>query len=100
MEHAKLPFMKSYQVIIFHNLFKERYFCFRTSTSAKSYRYESIWPMVHKIRIAMGLENDLTKLEGMIEFDDGYFEVSTPQKKLKRGRGSKKTSKQSIDRFI
>ena len=56
--------------------------------------------MVHKIRIAMGLENDLTKLEGVIEFDDGYFEVSTPQKKLKRGRGSKKTSKQSIDRFI
>lgn len=40
----------------------------------------------------MGTENDLSQLEGMIEFDDSYFEVATSQKKLNRDRGSKKTS--------
>jgi len=81
MEHAKLPFMKWYQAIIFMTFSKKGISVLDLQRQLNHTRYESIWSMVHKIRKAMGLENDLTKLEGMIEFDDGYFEVSTPQKK-------------------
>lgn len=54
-------------------------------------RYESIWSMIHRIRIAMGRRDDLYQLEGMIEFDEGYFEKSTPEgTRLKRGKGSQR----------
>jgi len=97
MEHAKLPFMTWYQAIIFITFSKKGISALELQRQLNHSRYESIWSMVHKIRKAMGTENDLSQLEGMIEFDDGYFEVATPQKKkLKRGRGSKKQAKVAV----
>lgn len=49
--------------------------------------------MLHKIRTAMGQREDLNQLEGMIEFDEGYFATVTnkeDKENQKRGRGSKK----------
>jgi len=46
---------------------------------------------MHRIREAMGKRDDLYGLNGMIEFDEGYFEKATKQsnqENLKRGRGS------------
>ena len=54
-------------------------------------RYASIWVMMHKIRTSMGKRDDLYMLKDMVEFDEAYFELSTPENtKLKRGKGSQK----------
>ena len=54
-------------------------------------RYDTIWSLMHRIRTAMGNRDALYSLEGMIEFDEGYFEKATSEKvKLKRGRGSQR----------
>jgi len=56
-------------------------------------RYEPIWRLMHKIRRAMGKRDDMYKLSGHIEFDEGYFKHSVPeQTQLKRGRGSQQVS--------
>jgi hypothetical protein len=34
---------------------------------------------MHKIREAMGVRDDHNKLADMLEFDDGFFEISTPE---------------------
>jgi hypothetical protein len=58
-------------------------------------RYESVWAMVHKIRVAMGQRDGKYTLEGMIEADEGYFTVgasAAERSKQKAGRGSKTKS--------
>jgi transposase-like protein len=60
-------------------------------------RYEPVWAMVHKIRKAMGKREARYTLEGMIEFDEGYFTVESSeieQDKGIRGRGA--VGKQSV----
>tara|TARA_B100000508_G_scaffold139866_1_gene139168 strand:- start:557 stop:694 length:138 start_codon:yes stop_codon:yes gene_type:complete len=45
--------------------------------------------MVHKLRKAMGDRNSRYTLEGMIEFDEGYFTVESSEiekQKAQRGR--------------
>ncbi|HRG87613.1 MAG TPA: IS1595 family transposase [Chitinophagales bacterium] len=37
-------------------------------------RYEPIWFMLYKIRVAMGRRDDKYKLDGFIEIDEGFFE--------------------------
>ena len=57
-------------------------------------RYEPIWAMRHKIRVAMGNRESKYELKNMIEMDDAFF-VSHDQEDSneKRGRGSSKRSK-------
>jgi hypothetical protein len=53
--------------------------------------YEPIWTLLHKLRDAE------YRLEGVIEFDEGFFstelQADEKNKPLKRGRGSQKKSK-------
>ena len=54
-------------------------------------RYEPVWSMVHKLRKAMGNRDARYTLEGMIEFDEGYFTIESTeieQEKGIRGRGA------------
>ncbi len=45
--------------------------------------------MMHKIRSGMGKRDEKYILEGIVELDEGYFEIATSnEKNLKRGRGS------------
>lgn len=58
-------------------------------------RYEPVWSMVHKLRSAMGQRGDRYTLEGMIEADEGYFNVdasAAERNAQKAGRGSKTKS--------
>ena len=60
--------------------------------------YEPIWAMVHKLREAMGKRDDLYKLGGELELDDGFFtieleEVDREKAPLKKGRGSQRKCK-------
>ena len=54
-------------------------------------RYEPAWSLVHKLRKAMVNKDSRYILEGMIEFDEGYFTVESSnieQGKSKRDRGA------------
>ena len=54
-------------------------------------RYELVWSMVNKLRKAMGNRDERYTLEGMIEFDEGYFTIESTeieQEKGIRGRGA------------
>lgn len=97
MHNSKLPF--SYWFIAIHLLTSTK-----KSFSAKEIqrqlghkRYQPIWEMLHKLRIAMGNRDDNYKLAGQIELDEGFFSTITPDKEkdkpLKRGRGSQKKTK-------
>lgn len=45
-------------------------------------RYETVWKLVHKIRCSMGKRDCDYLLQGMYEFDEGFFR-SVPEKRLK-----------------
>jgi hypothetical protein len=59
-------------------------------------RYEPVWFMMQKIRVAMGARDERYELTGITEIDEGYFKtiesatVGEKNKKSKRGRGSEK----------
>ena len=61
-------------------------------------RYEPVWYMMHKIRVAMGARDERYELSGFTEMDEGFFETvnsttkGRKKKKMKRGRGSEKQS--------
>ena len=93
MEHSNLPFRKWYLAMAFMSFSKKGLSATELKKQLDHKRYEPIWLMMHKIRSGMGQRDDLYKLEGMVEFDNGYFstEISASKKdKLKRGRGSEK----------
>ena len=97
MHRSHLPFR--YWFIVMHLLTSTK-----KSFSAKEVqrqlghkRYEPIWEMMHKIRLAMGKRDEKYTLEGELELDEGFFstemEESKKKEPLKRGRGSQKKSK-------
>jgi hypothetical protein len=59
-------------------------------------RYEAVWFMMDKIRVAKGGRDERYELSGFTEMDEGFFTmiesatVGAKNKKLKRGRGSEK----------
>lgn len=64
--------------------------------------YEPIFDMCHKLRLIMGKRDEIYKLDGCTEMDEGYFtnskqletnDFSGEQEVLKRGIGSQKKSK-------
>jgi hypothetical protein len=60
-------------------------------------RYQPVWYMMHKIRLAMGKRDNKYKLDGHIEIDDSFFEVvdlsiDKEQPQI-TGRGSNKQQK-------
>jgi hypothetical protein len=93
MQASKLPFRKWYLAMAFMTFSKKGISAKEMQRQLGHIYYEPIWLMMHKLRQAMGQRDDLYKLEGMIEFDEAYVSVATPeeqQKALKRGRGSQK----------
>lgn len=99
MESAKLPVHKWYLAIAFMTFTKKGISACELQRQLGHKRYESIWSMMHKIRKAMGNRDDMYGLNGMIEFDEAYFEVETSEKdkqNLKRGKGSQKQQNVAI----
>jgi len=97
MHGSKMPFR--YWFICIHLLTSTK-----KSFSAKEIqrqlghkRYQPIWEMLHKIRIAMGKRDSKYQLSGQIELDEGFFSTiandEDKEKPLKRGRGSQKKTK-------
>ena len=99
MEHSNLPIRKWYLAMAFMSFSKKGISATELQRQLNHKRYEPIWRMMHKIRAAMGQRDSNYQLEGMIEFDEGYFvtETNTQKKgKLKRGRGSQKNEIVSV----
>lgn len=99
MEHSNLPLRKWYLAMAFMSYSKKGISATELQRQLGHKRYEPIWLMMHKIRDAMGQRDDLYRLEGMVEFDEGYFATETSSKdkeNLKRGRGSQKQQNVSV----
>ncbi len=91
MESSKLKIRTWYLAMMFMTYSKKGISASELQRQLNYKRYDTIWLLMQKIRIAMGNRDSLYNLEGMIEFDEGYFGKSTSGKvKLKRGRGSQK----------
>ena len=81
MEHSNLPVRKWYLAMAFMSYSKKGLSATELKKQLDHKRYEPIWLMLHKIRSGMGQRDDLYKLEGMVEFDDGYFVTETSAQK-------------------
>lgn len=93
MESSNLPFRKWYLAMAFMSFTKKGGPATELQKQLGHKCYEPIWRMMHKIRKAMINRDNLYQLEGMLEFDEGYFTTDTSKKdkqNLKRGGGSQR----------
>lgn len=91
MEHGNLPLMTWYKCIALMGMTKKSFSAHEVQRQLGMKRYEPVWYMMKKLRKAMGQRDALYKLQGTVEFDEGYFSVATPKNaKLKKGKGSQR----------
>jgi ribosomal protein S27E/transposase-like protein len=107
MENTNLPFQYWMICIELMSLTKKSFSAMEMQRMLGHKRYEPIWFMMHKIRRVMSKREEKYKLDGCIEFDEGFFErvdnkdiiaenktknnpKDTPNK---RGRGSERQAK-------
>jgi hypothetical protein len=98
-ENSNLPLRKWYLTMALMSFSKKGLSAKEIQRQIGHARYRTVWSMMHRIRVAMGMRDDLYKLEGMVEFDEGYFPTETSEKEkqnLKRGRGSQKQTNVAI----
>jgi hypothetical protein len=98
-ENSNLPLRSWYLAMAFMSFSKKGISAKELQRQLNHNRYGTIWSMMHRIRSAMGKRDNLYKLEGMVEFDEGYFSTETSEKdkqNLKRGRGSQKKSNVAV----
>lgn len=99
MENSNLPVRTWYLAMAFMSFTKKGISATELQRQIEHSRYQTIWSLMHRIREAMGKRDDLYGLNGMIEFDEGYFEKATKQNNqedLKRGRGSQRQSNVAV----
>jgi len=91
MKASNLPVRKWYLAMTFMAATKKGLSACELQRQLGHKRYDTVWSLMHRIRNAMGNRDNQYTLEGMIEFDEAYFEKATPDGiKLKRGKGSQK----------
>lgn len=91
MQSSKLSFLTWYKTMFLMSATKKGFSSKEIQKQLGQKRYEPVWSMVHKLRKAMGNRDARYTLEGMIEFDEGYFTVESSeieQEKGIRGRGA------------
>ena len=91
MQASTLPIRTWYLAMAFMRFSKKGISASEQQRQLDHSRYDTIWALMHKIRIAMGLRGALYNLNDSIEMDEGFFSIATPKgTKLKRGKGSQK----------
>ena len=91
MQSSNLSFMVWCKTMFLLTATKKGFSTKEIQTQLGLKRYEPVWAMVHKLRKAMGNRDSRYTLEGMIEFDEGYFTIESSeveQEKGIRGRGA------------
>lgn len=74
MEHSNLGYKVWLWGLYFMSLTKKGFSALEMQRLLNHSRYESIWLMMHKIRITMGHRDEKYDLDGFIEMDEGFFE--------------------------
>jgi len=91
MANSNLPVRTWYLAMLFMSFSKKGISAKELQRQLNHNRYDTVWSLMHRIRNAMGNRDDQYTLEGMIEFDEGFFSIATPDGiELKRGKGSQK----------
>lgn len=91
MKFSNLSFHKWYLCMAMMSFSKKGVSALEMQRQMGHKRYATIWNLMHKLRRGMGLREDIYKLEGTLEFDEGYFShAQTTNEPIKRGRGSQK----------
>lgn len=91
MQGSNLSFLVWYRAMFLMSATKKGFSAKEMQRQLGLKRYEPVWALVHKLRKAMGKRDARYTLEGMIEFDEGYFSVESSKvekEKSKRGRGA------------
>ncbi|MEA3448463.1 MAG: IS1595 family transposase [Bacteroidota bacterium] len=91
MQSSNLSFLIWYKTMFLMSATKKGFSTKEIQKQLGLKRYEPVWAMVHKLRKAMGNRDAKYTLEGMIEFDEGYFTVESSEiekSKGTRGRGA------------
>ncbi len=94
MELSNLSFRKWFIVIHLMTSTKKGFSAKEMQRQLGQKRYEPIWYMMQKIRMAMGARDERYVLSGATEMDEGFFTTVDSEnrgkrrRKLKRGRGS------------
>lgn len=97
MKSSNLPIRKWYLAMAFMSATKKGLSACELQRQMGHKRYDTVWSLMHRIRNAMGNRDKRYTLEGMIEFDEAYFEKATPDDiKLKRGKGSQRQQNVAI----
>lgn len=97
MQNSNLSFLVWYKTMFLMSCTKKGFSAKEVQKQLGLKRYEPVWAMVHKLRKAMGNRDKRYILEDMIEMDEAYFTIETPENEQttnKRGRGSQ--SKQNV----
>lgn len=55
--------------------------------------YETAWNMLRRIRAAMEIRDDCYILDGIVEFDDSYFDAKITRSASKEGTDCRKSGK-------
>ncbi|MDQ8750140.1 transposase [Elizabethkingia miricola] len=91
MQNSNLSFLIWFKTMFLMSATKKGFSTKEIQKQLGLKRYEPVWAMVHKLRKAIGDRDSRYTLEGMSEFDEGYFTVESSeleQEKGIRGRGS------------
>jgi len=92
MMNSNLPLMYWFYTIHLLTSTKKSFSALEIQRQLGHKRYQPIWEMVHKLRDVMGQRDNLYRLAGMVEIDDGFFSTETEEDekndKKKRGRGT------------
>lgn len=97
MENSNLGFLVWYQTMFLMSCTKKGFSAKEIQKQLGMKRYEPVWLMVQKLRTAMGNRDSRYTLEGMVEFDEAYFSISSSEIEKEKGiRGKGATGKQNV----
>lgn len=97
MQSSNLSFMIWYKTMFLMSVTKKGFSTKEIQKQLGLKRYEPVWAMVHKLRKAIGNRDARYTLEGMVEFDEGYFTVEASEFEKSKGiRGRGAVGKQNV----
>jgi len=85
MQSSNLSFLIWYKTMFLLTATKKGFSSKEIQKQQKLKRYELVWSVVHKLRKAMGNNDARYTLEGMIEFDEGYFTIESSEIEQEKG---------------
>lgn len=104
MHKSKMPLMVWFYVMHLMTSLKKPFSSLELQRQMFYKRYEPVWYIAQKVRIAMGIANAKVQLNGEVEMDEAFYEIvmekeskiNQPKKgkgQLKRGKGSERQAK-------